>query len=158
MSSKIELVESFYRAFQMKDFNAMARCYHSDISFRDEAFELKGKEVNAMWHMLCERAVDLEITFSVSEKHGKVTAHWEPTYNFSQTGRFVHNVIDAEFEFKDGKIIKHIDQFDFWRWSQQSLGFAGFVLGWSSFLRNKVSAMANKNLGKFILKHPEYSQ
>ena len=32
---------------------------------------------------------------SVTER----SAHWEPTYRFSATGRTVHNVIDAEFEF-----------------------------------------------------------
>jgi len=156
MSQHKALIETFYQAFQKKDFKAMAACYHPDVYFRDEAFELNGKEVGAMWHMLCERGKDMEMTFSVSELNGKVTAHWEPTYSFSQTGRFVHNVIDAEFEFKDGKIIKHIDQFNFWRWSRQALGLAGLVLGWTPLLRNKVGTMAGANLKKFIEKHPEY--
>jgi ketosteroid isomerase-like protein len=156
MSSNKALIESFYAAFKNKDFKAMAECYHDDVYFRDEAFELKGKQVGAMWHMLCERGADMELTYSVAEQDGKVTAHWEPKYSFSQTGRFVHNIIDAEFEFKEGKIVKHIDQFDFWRWSRQSLGIPGLVLGWSSSLKKKVSTMANKALVGFIKKHPEY--
>ncbi len=98
----------------------------------------------------------MQLEHSVSIANGKVTAHWEPVYSFSQTGRHVHNIIDAEFEFKDGKIIRHIDTFDFWRWSKQALGAPGLLLGWSSFLRNKVSTMAAKSLTAFIDKHPEY--
>ena len=154
MSTNKALVDSFYAAFKNKDYKAMAACYHEDVYFRDEAFELHGKQVAAMWHMLCERGADMVLTYHVSEQDACVTAHWEPKYSFSQTGRFVHNIIEAEFEFKDGKIIRHIDHFDFWRWSRQSLGLPGLLLGWSSFLKNKVSTMANKTLIGFIKKHP----
>ena len=156
MSSNKALIEKFYTAFQSKDFQTMAECYHPEVYFRDEAFELKGKKVSAMWHMLCERGTDLVMTYSVSEKDGLVTAHWEPKYTFSKTGRFVHNIIDAEFEFKDGKIIRHIDRFDFWRWSRQSLGVSGVLLGWTSFFKEKVGSMANQSLMSFIKKHSEY--
>ena len=147
------LIESFYTAFKQKDYQSMARCYHPEAYFKDEAFELTGKEIGAMWHMLCERGKDMTMDFSVSENNGKVTAHWEPKYHFSQTGNFVHNIIDAEFEFRDGKIIKHIDSFNFWRWSRQALGAPGLLLGWSPFLRSKVSKMAMCNLHKFMQKN-----
>jgi len=106
--------------------------------------------------MLCERGTDMTMTFLVQEKAGEVTAHWEPRYTFSQNGRKVHNIIDATFEFKDGLIINHIDQFNFWSWSKQALGTIGALLGWSGFLRNKVKTMANKNLTHFIAKHGQY--
>lgn len=144
------LIERFYSAFKIKDYATMAECYHPDAYFRDEVFELKGKEVAAMWHMLCKRGKDMTLEYSVTEQAGKISAHWEPKYSFSQTGRFVHNIVDAEFEFKDGLIIKHIDRFDFWRWSRQALGLPGLILGWTPFLRNKVSTMAMANLQKFI--------
>lgn len=150
------LIESFYSAFQNKDYEYMAQCYHPDAYFRDEAFELKSKEVGAMWHMLCLRGKDMTLEFSVTESNGTITAHWEPKYSFSQTGRFVHNIIDAEFEFKDGKIIKHIDRFNFWSWSRQALGAPGLLLGWSGFLQKKVSTMAMGNLTKFIAENPQY--
>lgn len=144
------LIERFYSAFQQKDYQTMARCYHPEAYFRDEAFELNGSEIGAMWEMLCLRGKDMTMEFSVDETSGVVTAHWEPKYSFSQTGRFVHNIIDAEFEFKDGLIIKHIDQFNFWRWSRQALGAPGLLLGWSALLQNKVSKMAMGNLRKFM--------
>ena len=153
MSIEKELIQTFYSAFQKRDYKTMASCYHPEASFRDEAFQLKGSDIGAMWHMLCERGVDMEMSFSVTEDAGKVSAHWEPKYTFSQTGRKVHNIIDAEFEFKDGKIIKHVDHFNFWRWSRQALGAPGLLLGWSSMLQNKVGAMANKSLQSFIRKN-----
>ena len=153
VSQNKELIETFYIAFQQKDYETMAKCYHPDAYFKDEAFELNGKEIGGMWHMLCERGTDMTMEFSVSEKTGKITAHWEPKYSFSQTGRSVHNIVDAEFEFRDGKIIKHIDRFNFWRWSHQALGAVGLLLGWTPFLRNKVSKMAMGNLKKFMQKN-----
>ncbi|MBB1486157.1 nuclear transport factor 2 family protein [Oceanospirillum sediminis] len=153
MSTHKELIETFYTAFQNRDYKTMASCYHPDAYFRDEAFELRGNAPGAMWHMLCERAQGMTLEFSVTESGNKVTAHWEPKYCFSQTGRPVHNIIDAEFEFQDGKIIRHIDHFNFWRWSRQALGLPGLLLGWSPFLRRKVSKMAMKSLNKFMEKH-----
>lgn len=152
------LIDRFYTAFQNKDYQTMADCYHPDAYFEDEAFQLRGKEIAAMWHMLVTRGTDLTLTFSVDDNAGQITAHWEPKYTFSQTGRFVHNIIDAQFEFKDGKIYRHKDTFDFWRWSRQAVGLPAYLLGWSGFFRNKVQTMANTNLSHFIKKHPEYSQ
>lgn len=148
-ASNKALIQTFYSAFQQKDYKTMANCYHPKAYFRDEAFELHGSQIGTMWYMLCERGSDMTMNFSVSEKNGKITAHWEPKYHFSQTGNFVHNIIDAEFEFRDGKIIKHIDSFSFWNWSRQALGLPGLLLGWTPFLRNKVSRMAMRNLEKF---------
>lgn len=152
----IKLVSEFYQAFQRKDFQAMIDCYHPDVQFQDPAFTLQGKAAGAMWHMLVSRGTDLTLEFSVSEAEGKVTAHWEPKYSFSKTGRQVHNIIDAQFEFKDGLIYRHQDHFDFWRWSKQALGTPAYLLGWTSFFQSKVSSMANKTLSQFIKKHPEY--
>ncbi|UZE94596.1 nuclear transport factor 2 family protein [Alkalimarinus alittae] len=149
MSNEKQLIETFYSAFKKRDYQIMASCYHPDATFKDEVFQLKGRDIAAMWQMLCERGADMEMTFSVTEKDGKVNAHWEPRYTFSQTGRNVHNIVDADFEFKGGKIIKHVDHFSFWRWSRQALGISGLLLGWSSLLQNKVATVANKSLQRF---------
>jgi hypothetical protein len=54
--------------------------------------------------MLCVRGKDMTMEFTVAEADGNVSAHWEPKYRFSQTGRLVHNIIDSTFEFKEGKL------------------------------------------------------
>jgi ketosteroid isomerase-like protein len=146
-----EIIESFYRAFQRRDAEAMAALYRDDVRFSDPAFgPLDGEHARNMWRMLAERATDLELEFSnVTDS----SAHWEARYTFSQTGRKVHNIIDARFEFKDGKIARHDDVFDFWRWSRQALGVPGLILGWSPLLQNAVRKKALAGLAAFEAKH-----
>ena len=81
-----KLIFDFYTAFQKRDFGTMKSFYHPEATFRDPVFRLAGKEVGAMWHMLCERGRDLEITFSgIRADHEKGQVHWEAYYSFSQT-------------------------------------------------------------------------
>lgn len=145
-----QLIESFYQALQRRDGNAMAACYHPEATFEDEAFVLSGSEPGDMWRMLTERGKDLRVEYRDVKADGdRGSAHWEAWYTFSGTGRKVHNIIDAEFEFKDGKIYRQRDRFNFWRWTRQALGPIGLLLGWSPMLRRKVRAQARKGLEAF---------
>lgn len=154
-----ELITKFYSAFSKRDFESMNLCYHDENNFKDEVFELHGKKTAAMWHMLCKRGKDLEISFSnIEVKEELVTAQWEAKYTFSATKRKVLNKINAQFKFKDGLIIEHIDSFNFWRWSSQALGVPGYLLGWSSILKNKVKHQADNSLNAFISAHTEYQE
>jgi ketosteroid isomerase-like protein len=145
------LITRFYEAFARRDGAAMAACYHREARFSDPAFpNLRGNEIGAMWTMLCERAQEFSLTFKdVDADAESGQAHWEAKYLFSKTGRRVHNIIEAEFKFKDGLIVEHDDRFSFWRWSRQALGLPGVLLGWSGFLRAKVQAEAAKGLAAF---------
>jgi ketosteroid isomerase-like protein len=155
-----KVIEDFYTAFQSRDYAGMIACYHPDIHFHDPVFtDLHGRQAKAMWHMLCERGQDLTVEYSnvqATETAGQ--AHWEARYTFSTTGRKVHNIIDASFTFQDGKIIKHTDLFDLWRWTRLALGPTGILLGWSPVVQNKVRATAQKGLAAFIKGHPEYAE
>lgn len=126
------LIHRFYVAFQRCDAEAMAACYHADVSFDDPVFRgLKGEHAGNMWRMLCGRAKDLEISFSdVQADDTSGRAHWEAIYTFS-TGNRVHNKIDAAFTFEDGLIRTHRDTFDLWAWSGMALGLQGKLLGWA---------------------------
>jgi len=147
------LIESFYQSFVNLDAEGMAACYHKEIIFEDPAFGiLKGEKAANMWRMLCEsqKGKDFRVVFSnieADERNGN--AHWEAFYTFSKTGRKVHNIIKAEFEFRDGKIIKHIDSFDLYQWSKQALGVSGFLIGWSAYFKGKLQAQTKKLLAKF---------
>ncbi len=157
MDTNAQVITDFYTAFQKRDYAAMNASYHKDLHFKDEVFDLHGKEAPAMWHMLCERGTDLEVTFSDISANGETgKAYWEAIYTFSQSKRKVHNKVHASFRFKDGKIIEHIDQFNFWAWTRMALGTAGMLLGWTGFLRTKVQTTAGKSLKAFIASHPEY--
>jgi ketosteroid isomerase-like protein len=151
MTSHTDLIERFYAAFARRDWRGMAACYRPDVHFSDEVFDLHGADAGAMWHMLAERGTDLTLQWRDVREHpdGSVSAHWDAHYTFSATGRKVHNAIDARFEFRDGLVIRHVDRFDFWRWSRQALGAPGWLLGWTPLLRGKVRAQAAKGLAAF---------
>ena len=146
------LIHRFYQAFATRDAEGMAACYAPHVVFEDPAFgELHGDEARGMWRMLCARAKDLQLEFSdVVADDFRGHAHWEARYTFSQTGRKVHNRIDANFEFRDGLIAVHRDVFDFRAWSRQALGLPGMLLGWTPFLQAKVRAQAKTGLRKFM--------
>ena len=60
-----------------------------------------------MWTMFCERGRDLALDWrDVRADDATGSAHWEPRYTFSVTGRPVHNVIDSAFTFRDGRIVR----------------------------------------------------
>jgi len=151
MHPNAQLLTDFYSAFQRADGKAMAACYHPDAEFSDEVFVgLRHGGVTSMWRMFCQGANPPAIEFrdiQADDRTGR--AHWEARYTFS-TGRKVHNIIDAEFEFRDGKILRQRDRFDFHRWSRQALGPMGLLLGWTPLLKNKVRGMARGRLEKFM--------
>ncbi len=152
------VIDQFYRAFQSGDYRSMQACYHEEVIFSDPVFRhLVGKEAKAMWHMLVLNGRDLRLTFhDVYADGNKGSCHWEAAYTFSGSGRKVLNVIDATFEFRDGKIYRHTDHFDLWRWSRMALGSTGIFLGWSTLLHHQIRKKADAALYKFIDAHPAY--
>lgn len=151
-----ELINTFYTAFAKADWQTMANCYHEEVEFNDPVFVgLKGKEAAAMWQMLIERSKgNIKISFNnveADEKTGR--ADWIAEYLFSATGRNVINRIHAEFEFKEGKIIKHTDHFDLHKWASQAMGLKGQLLGWLPFFRKKVQKTVRQALDGFIAKN-----
>jgi ketosteroid isomerase-like protein len=153
------VIETFYSSFQSRDHAGMIACYHPDVHFSDPVFiDLKGNQAKAMWHMLCERGRDLKIEFNgVQATDTTGRAHWEARYTFGGSGRYVHNIIDANFRFQDGKIMEHQDSFGLWRWTRQALGPVGLILGWTPMVQKRVRLKAMEGLAAFIAKHPEYS-
>lgn len=146
-----QLIEDFYTSFQRMDADAMLRCYHPEVRFSDPVFPaLSAAEVGEMWRMLCAQAKNFDLTFAAIEADDRIgKAHWEARYDFSATGRRVHNKIEAEFEFLDGKIVKHTDRFGFWKWSSMALGPVGIFLGWTPLVRKKVQGQARERLTEF---------
>lgn len=147
-----QMIQKFYESFVGNNADAMISCYADDIEFSDPAFGLlKGEDAKSMWKMLVERAKgNIKIEFkNVVADDKKGSADWTADYLFSKTSRKVFNEIHAEFEFQDGKIIKHTDTFDLWKWSKQALGISGVLLGWSSFLKNKIQKNARESLAEY---------
>jgi ketosteroid isomerase-like protein len=143
------LLHSFYDAFQRRDFRTMAACYTPDAEFHDPVFtRLSGWRVGAMWRMLCERATDLRIQMdNVRVAADAGAAHWEAWYTFTQTGRPVHNRVDASFLFR------HTDVFDLHAWARQALGLKGLLLGWTPTVQRAIRAQAARALDTFCERH-----
>jgi len=149
MNPNQQLIEEFYAGFASSNADTMTSCYHKDIRFHDPAFGvLRGQDVFDMWHMLIEKSKgNIKIEFSDVKAHqNSGSAKWVATYVFSKTNREVINRIEAIFEFKDGLIIKHTDDFDIWKWSRQALGLTGTLLGWTGFLQQKIRKQAIQSL------------
>jgi ketosteroid isomerase-like protein len=152
-----ELIQRFYAAFAAGDGLGMAACYAPDIQFSDPVFpDLRGYRAGAMWQMLTSGGGDVRIELAEHEADDeRGSAHWLADYEFSQTGRKVHNDIRAEFRFRDGLIAEHRDRFSFHRWSSQALGPVGLLLGWTPIVQGGVQRKAAARLDEFVKDHPE---
>ena len=146
-----DLITRLYAALAARDGAAMGACYADEARFSDPAFrDLDTAGVRAMWAMLCARATDLTVeTSGIEADNVRGKARWIATYTFSKTGRRVRNVIDAEFEFRDGLIVRHTDSFDLWRWAGMALGAKGTLLGWTPLVQNAIRKEAMRGLEAF---------
>ncbi|MFV5701248.1 nuclear transport factor 2 family protein [Flavobacterium sp. XS2P12] len=152
MTPNEKILIKFYTAFANADAATMCECYHPKIQFRDPVFDLlKENDVCEMWKMLIEKSKgNIKIEFSEIKADEYIgSLRWTATYNFSRTNRKVVNLIRAQFQFKDGLIIKHTDDFDIWKWSKQALGITGYLLGWTGFFQKKIQQQALLSLKKY---------
>jgi ketosteroid isomerase-like protein len=152
MKANQDTLTKFYTAFSNGNAIQMCECYHTDIQFQDPVFGIvKGAEVSKMWKMLIEKSKgNIHINFSEIEANECFgTAHWIATYHFSKTNRKVVNSIHSRFQFKEGLIIKQIDNFDLWKWTKQALGWKGFLLGWTGFMQKKIQEQALSSLKNY---------
>jgi ketosteroid isomerase-like protein len=152
MHPNAQLIQRFYDSFGRRDADGMIACYDGGVEFSDAVFvDLNAAEARAMWRMLCGRAADLRVAAAnivADERRG--SADWVADYTFSASGRPVHNVIHAEFEFADGLIVRHRDSFDLWRWSGMALGPTGKLLGWLPPFQAKLRAKARAGLATYM--------
>jgi ketosteroid isomerase-like protein len=147
-----ELIHHFYQSFALGEAEEMVACYDDEIVFTDPAFgALKGNDAKDMWRMLIHRSKgNLKISFdNVKADDTNGSANWVAEYEFAQTGRKVINQIAAHFEFKNGKILKHTDHFDLWKWTRQAMGWRGFLLGWTPFIQHKIRTQTNQLLKSY---------
>jgi len=147
------IVKSFYTAFQNQNAEEMSALYHEDGFFKDPAFgKLNALEAGSMWKMLLERSKgELAVTYTIIEEtESAAKCRWEAQYSFGPKKRPIHNKITAYMKFRDGKIIEHIDKFDFWKWSRMALGPSGWFLGFTPIVKNKVNKTVKNLLADYM--------
>lgn len=158
MPSYAEVIQRLYVSFKNLDSDGMVKCYHEEVHFSDPVFpSLHGKEVGAMWSMLIENLKKSKSPWrlefgQVNVANDEGSCHWEAHYTLSTTGRKVHNIIDAKFQFKDGLIVRHVDHFDFYQWARHAFGVKGALLGWTPFFKKKVQSIVKSQLNKYVSK------
>lgn len=153
--NRSDIIYKFYDAFAAADAETMVSYYHDQVEFEDPAFgKLSGEDAKNMWRMLIERSRgEIKISFDdVRATENSGSAQWKAEYYYGPQKRKVINNISAEFEFVDGKIIRHHDHFNLWKWSRQALGLPGYMLGWTSFLKNKIQKQTGKLLKSYSAK------
>lgn len=146
----------FYEALCAKDYATMAKCYADDAQFSDPIFpKLNAAQTRAMWTMLLEPAKHLELTYEILEETEEyANVAWAAHYYFEHTGRQVVSEVESALLFRNGKIIHHVDEFDFWAWARQAYGFKGFLLGWAPAMRGQMQNSAAEKLSDYIKNQP----
>ncbi len=149
------LVKTFYDAFARLDVETMLSCLHPEITFSDPLFpNLRKVQVFGMWRMLIASAArhpnDFKLSYElVFVEERKAQVHWQAHYRYGGR-RKVHNKVLATLTFWDGKIVRHVDGFNFFTWGRQALGTLGLVLGWHRKFRASVQAAALKQLKVYM--------
>lgn len=147
MSKEAQIVKEFYKALSKGDYQKVNSLYHDDAKYRDEIFDLRGKEINALWYTATRPEMNLIAHCKSLKVDGdRVTTDWNISYTIDTLNRKVELDETGVFQFQDGKIINHKDSYDFWSWCAQSLGFIGKALGWSQWLKNRVRNQAKKSV------------
>ncbi len=141
----------FYDAFMVRDHYTMGLLYANHATFRDPVFpRLTAQGARLMWQMLLSEAEDLAIDVNVIEDTpDRARVDWTARYTFTPTKRWVVNRVHTEMVVAAGKIVQQVDDFSFWRWSGQALGWRGWLLGATPLVRDKVQRQAAKSLKEF---------
>lgn len=145
------VAERFYEAFMVRDHYTMGRLYAEIAAFSDPVFPaLNARGVRLMWQMLLTRAEDLGLEVNIREDApSRARVDWVAQYTFSGTGRHVVNRVHTEMAISAGKIVRQVDTFSLWRWSEQALGTKGLLLGWTPMVKNRIRAQAAQSLREF---------
>lgn len=149
----IKVLQEFYRAYEKRDLDEIAKFYHSDVEFYDHAFGiLNKKELISMWSLLFNNAFkDLSIEVSnIKVENGKGFAHLECEYIYTLTNRKVQNIIDTTIEFKGNEIIKQTDIFNLKDWAKQALGWKEGLLAGTSYFKIKLQNQSRKALANYM--------
>src|SRR5262249_26164400 len=137
----------YFESFGKGDYLGMQSCLHPDVEFSDIGFELQGRKVGAMWHMIIANGIRVSSRdLTVDGQTGN--AHWECDYEFRKdkdaVPRPVHNAIDSTFRFDNGLIREQHDRCDFWAWFEQAIGPMGRGAHLVDFMEGKVEQLLKR--------------
>jgi hypothetical protein len=155
------VVGRFFEALALSDWQTMARCYHDKASFSDPIYpDLREERIVYMWHELLAAATDnapkekstnrLNLTDLLLEyrilfgDERKAQVQWTATYRYGK--RSVRNEVLSTLAIWDDKIVRQVDEYNFWSWSRQALGLPGLVFGAMPWYQRSVQRSAQSRL------------
>ena len=105
----------------------MKDLYAPDVKFKDTLFEYGDREGTMhMWKKLDVGGPAGKFEYQLDRVEGdKAYGHWNADYKVG--GRPVHNEIKSELTIRDGKIVKHTDDWDWKKWAPQALPLGPLV-------------------------------
>ena len=136
------LLRRLFTALDVHDHPTMAECYAPAASFRDIAFDLKGKpQIHAMWQMICDAVTSARPSRWSTPTMSKAASPSSITTRSARPKFKVRNVIDARFRFENGLIVQHHDQCDAKAWAAMAFhgGVRGFLAGRFRFVRSRAA-------------------
>lgn len=155
------VVDRFFEAFSASDWQTMARCYHDKASFSDPVYpDLREERIVYMWHQLLSAAEtsnlnsgrkkslslnNLKLEYRVlfgDERKAQVL--WTASYRYGN--RSVSNEVLSTLAIWDDKIVRQVDEYNFWRWSRQALGLTGLAFGTMPWYQRSVQRSAQSRL------------
>ncbi|MCU0428869.1 MAG: nuclear transport factor 2 family protein [Cytophagaceae bacterium] len=146
------ILNEFYATLQKKNHQGLKKFYASDAVFSDPMYlNLRTEEIHAMWELFCINSKNFSLEFGnvkADDQQGEVS--WKASYIYASSGNSVTKEVKSSFEFKEGKIVRQNDVYDFHEWAGQALGLMGSLLGWTGFVENQVKENARKNLEAFM--------
>jgi hypothetical protein len=155
------VVGRFFEAFALGDWQSMARCYHDKASFSDPVYpDLREERIVYMWHQLlaaattaeskgssnnalCLNNLQLEYKVLFGDER-KAQVQWFATYQYGK--RPVRNEVLSTLAIWDDKIVRQVDEFNFWRWSRQARGLPGLAFGAMPWYQRSVQRSAQSRL------------
>lgn len=150
-----DAARSFYSAMNNRDAATMNALYAPDATFSDPVFpQLAGAEIQTMWSMLMRGAQNFSVRHEILDCDGsRAHVKWVATYTFSQTGRRVVNAVETRMTFANGKIITQVDDFDFYLWTRQALGWPGLLFGWTTWFQRTLQRKTRAKIARFQQTH-----
>ncbi len=111
-----EVARAFYDAFIHRRVDDMEALYAEDVHFKDPIFEYRDRRGTMhMWRKL----QGAKITYALDRVEGDVAiGRWVARYKL--LGR-VENHVESRLTVRGGRIVEHLDDFSWSRWSRQAL-------------------------------------
>lgn len=151
MNANEELLHIFFRSLKSKNFIQLADCYAKNATFTNPVYISLNKTLTvAMFNMYIRNAENLRLDFkNITADHHSGSAEWLITYTTAKKNKVVIKYLKSHFTFKNEKIVKQVDDFNFYNYIRQIKGATGFMFGWARLYKTSVQNSAMKELIRF---------